>query len=185
MGRRRCSVKAQRKDELTEKDEKITVQIKYRELENTFSGTPEATWLLLNKFFGELLPTFKIANRLWLNIDFQQLAKDCEGLIAFSSEGPSILPPKNKLTDNETIALWLLASYVGHELGMMKHDALSKDDLQKKLGKSAKIASTRIGELAKNGLITKTNDERFKITTFGISQMQKETLPRIKSKANA
>ena len=170
---------------MKEKDERVMVKVKYGELENTFSGTPEATWLSLSNFFAEFLPAFKIANSLWLSINLQKLAKDCEGLITFSSEGPSILVPKNKLTDNEAISLWLLAVYVGHALEMLKDDSLSKDDLQKKLGKSAKIASTRIGELAKNSLITKTNDEKFKITTFGISQMQKETLPRIRAKANA
>jgi hypothetical protein len=63
---------------LIEKSEKATVHIKYKDLEKSFSATLEETWLLLNKFFSEFLPQFEIANKLRLNIDLQQLAKDCE-----------------------------------------------------------------------------------------------------------
>jgi hypothetical protein len=170
---------------LTEKSEKVTVHIKYKDVEKTFSAIPEETWLLLNKFFNEFLPSFEIANKLRLNVDLQQLAKDCEGLIAFSPEGPTLLVPKSKLTDNETLSLWLLASYLGHKLGMVESDTVSKEELQTKLGKSGKITSTRLGELVKSDFVTKTADDKFRITTFGVAQMQKDTLPKIKTKTNA
>jgi hypothetical protein len=170
---------------LTEKPAKVEVNIKYKDVEKTFSATPEETWLLLNKFFNEFLPSFEIANKLQLNVDLQQLAKDCEGLIAFSPEGSNMLVPKSKLTDNETLSLWLLTSYLGHKLGMTDNDALSKEELQAKLGKSGKITSTRLGELAKSDAVTKTADEKFRITTFGVVQMQKETIPKIKAKTSA
>jgi hypothetical protein len=170
---------------LTEKPEKVAVHIKYKDVEKTFSAVPEETWLLLSKFFNEFLPSFEIANKLWLSIDLQQLAKDCEGLIAFSPEGANLLVPKSKLTDNETLALWLLAAYVGHKLGMVESDAVSKEELQAKLGKSGKITSTRLGELVKSDVATKTTDEKFRVTTFGVAQMQKDILPKIKAKTSA
>jgi hypothetical protein len=170
---------------LTKEQDKVAVQIKYKQLEETFSATLEETWLLLNKFFNEFLPSFEIANKLWLSVDVQQLAKDCEGLIAFSKEGPNLLVSKSKMTDNETLLMWLLASYLGHRLGMLEVDALSKEELQAKLGKSGKITSTRLGELVKNDAVAKTDDDKFRITTFGIVQMMKEGLPRIKAKAVA
>ena len=170
---------------MTEKSEKVTVHIKYKDVEKTFSAIPEETWLLLNKFFNEFLPLFEIANKLRLNVDLQQLAKDCEGLIAFSPEGPTLLVPKSKLTDNETLSLWLLASYLGHKLGMVESDTVSKEELQTKLGKSGKITSTRLGELVKSDVVTKTADDKFRVTTFGVAQMQKDTLPKIKTKTNA
>ena len=170
---------------MTEKPEKVAVHIKYKDVEKTFSAIPEETWLLLNKFFNEFLPSFEIANKLQLNVDLQQLARDCEGLIAFSPEGPNLLVSKSKLTDNETLSLWLLASYLGHKLGMVESDTVSKEELQTKLGKSGKITSTRLGELVKSDVVTKTADDEFRITTFGVVQMQKDTLPKIKAKTNA
>ena len=169
---------------MTEKPAKVEVHIKYKDLEKTFSAPLEETWLLLNKFFSEFLPSFGIANKLQLNVDLQNLAKDCEALIAFSQEGANLLVSKSKLTDNETLSLWLLATYLGHKLGMINSDTVSKEELQAKLGKSGKITSTRLGELVKNDVVTKTADEKFRITTFGVVQMQKESLPKIKTKAS-
>jgi len=170
---------------LTEQPENVTVNIKYGNVEKTFSAPPEEAWLLLSKFFSEFLPSFEIASKLMLSVDLQQLAKDCEGLIAFSQEGANLLVSKSKLTDNETLLLWLVADYLGHRLGMIASDAVSKEELQAKLGKSGKITSTRLGELVKSDLVAKTADEKFRVTTFGVSQMQKDLIPKIKAKTNA
>jgi predicted transcriptional regulator len=67
---------------------------------------------------------------------------------------------------------------------MLDTDALSKEDIQVKLGKSGKITSTRLGELVKNNLVTKTVDDRFRISTFGVVQAQKEILPRVRAKVS-
>ena len=161
---------------------KVNVQINYKDLKQQFTAEPQEAWLLLNKFFKELIPSFEIAQKLLLNIDLQQLAKDMQDIIAYSSDGINLLVPKNKLTDNETLSIWLTAQYLGHKIGLVKNDSLSKDELQTKLAKSAKITSTRLGELIKNDIVTKTPDEKYRITTFGVVQNQKEVIPKIKSK---
>jgi hypothetical protein len=167
---------------LSEKTEQVQVRLKYKELEEQFAADPQEAWALINQFFKSFIPCFEIVQKIWLEIDLQQLARDMEGLAAFSSDGASLLIPKNKLTDNEALLLWLTAYYLGHGLGILNTDALSKDDLQMKLGKSGKITSTRLGELAKNELVQKTNDEKFRITIIGVFQTQKEIIPKIKSK---
>ncbi len=74
--------------------------------------------------------------------------------------------------------------YLGFSLCLLGRDSLSKDELQSKLGKSGKITSTRLGELVKNELLTKTVDDRFKITIYGVNLFQKGILPKVKAKAN-
>jgi hypothetical protein len=170
---------------LSAKPEKVHVQIKYGDVEQQFDAQPQEAWLLVNKFFGQLIPTFEVAKKLQLNIDLQQLATDLNGIVAFSGEGACLLVPKNKLTDNDAILVWLTAQFVGNKLGLTASDALSKDELQTKLAKSSKIVSTRLGELVKSEVIAKTADDKFKITAFGILQAQKEVLPKIKSKINS
>jgi hypothetical protein len=170
---------------LTSKSDKIDVHLKYKELEKDFSATLEETWLLLDQFFKEYIPSFEIAQKLWLKIDVQQLVKDLNGIIAFSPEGASLLVPKSKLTDNEALSIWLVAYYLGFKLGLVNDDSLSKDELQAKLGKNSKITSTRLGEIVKNEIATKTSDDKFKITTFGVVQTQKEIIPKIKAKISA
>ncbi|MGO8807100.1 MAG: hypothetical protein ACLQO7_10955 [Candidatus Bathyarchaeia archaeon] len=167
---------------MSEKPEKIQIQIKYRDISQGFSAEPQEAWLLLNQFFKEFIPSFDIARKLWLNVDLKQLARDLDGLVAFSGDGTSLMAPKNKLTDNEALSIWLTAQYLGHELGMLGSDAVSKEELQTKLGKSAKIVSTRLGELVKNGVLAKTPEEKFRITAYGIAQAQKEIVPRVRAK---
>ena len=167
---------------MTEKAGKVEVHVKYKGVEKTFIGTPEATWLSLNNFFNAFLPSFEIANKLLLSVDLLKLAEETKGLIAFSEEGANLMVPKSKLTDNETLMLWLLASYLGCKLSKMESDALSKEELQARLGKSGKITSTRLGELLKNGVVAKTVDEKFRVTTFGVAQLQNDVLPKIKAK---
>ncbi len=164
------------------KTEKIQVHLKYKDLEQQFYAEPQEAWLLIQHFFKDFIPSFEITQKLWLSIDTQQLAKGLEGIAVFSSDGTNLLVPKIKLTDNEALLLWLTTYFLGHTLGIMASGALSKDDLQLKLGKNGKITSTRLGELIKNGLVQKTSDENFLITTMGVAQTEKEIIPKIKSK---
>ena len=158
------------------------MNVKYGDVEKTFSGSLEDVWLSLGRFFGEFVPSFGVARRLVLSADLQMLVKECEGLIAFSKEGANLLVSKDKLTDNETLLLWLLAGYVGFQLGLVGGNSVSKEELQVRLGKSGKIVSTRLGELVKSDMIVKTDDDKYRITTFGVVQMQKDFLPKIKAK---
>lgn len=182
MGRGRRLDQAQRQDDLTGAEEHVTAQIKYKDTEETFSGRPEQVWLLINRFFTQCIPTFEIAQKLILKADMQELARNYEGIIAFSKEGSNILIPRDRLTDNETLLLWLLAGHIGSHLGINATDTVSKEELQAKLGKNPKIASTRLGELVKNSMASKTTDEKYRITTFGIVQAQKEMLPKIRAR---
>lgn len=160
----------------------ITIQIKYKDVEKTFSGSLEEVWVSVNRFFSEFVPSFEVARKLVLSVDLQRLVEECEGLIAFSPEGVNLLISRDRLTDNETLALQLLACYIGYKLGIVEGDAVSREELQAKLGKSSKIVSTRLGELVKREIAAKTNDGNYKISTFGVVQMQKDFLPRIKAK---
>lgn len=163
-------------------EEKITVRIKYKGVEEVFSGDISEVWVGVNRFFSEFVPTFKVVKRLVLNVDLQELLGDCEGVIAFTEDGGHLLVSRDRLTDNETLVLHLLAAYVGYRLGFVESDAVSKEALQRKLGKSGKITSTRLGELVKSDIVAKTADGRYRLTTFGVAQVQREFLPRIKAK---
>jgi hypothetical protein len=163
-------------------EKRVMVHVRLGDVEQTFSGSVEDVWLSLNRFFGEFIPSFTIARRLVLSVDLEGLVRDCEDLIAFSKEGANLLVGKDRLTDNECLLLWLLAGYVGYGLGLVGSDCVSKEELQARLGKSGKIVSTRLGELVKSEMVAKVADDKYRITTFGIVQMQKDTIPKIKAK---
>ena len=170
---------------MTSEEDEITVQIRYKDVEENFSGRVDYVWISINRFFSEFIPAFEISRKLVLTVNLQELIRDCENIIAFTQKGPHLLVSRDKLTDNETLALQLLAGHVGHKLGILDSDAISKEELQAKLGKTAKITSTRLGELVKSEMVTKTPDGKYRITTFGVVQMQKDLLPRIKAKIDS
>lgn len=161
-------------------NEEIKVYIKYKDTEQTFTGDTNQVWICINRFFTEMIPAIQTIKNALLTIDLETLIEDCKNVIAFAQEGPVILVSKQRLTDTETIMLYLLASYIANKLGQSK-DYVSKEELQSVLGKSAKITSTRLGELIREGQASKTKEGNYKITTLGIKRFQ-EVLPEIKEK---
>ena len=161
--------------------ETVTVHIKYQETEQTFTGDANQVWISINRFFTEMIPALQTVKKALLTVDLESLIEDCKNIIAVAPEGPVTLVSKQKLTNSETLTLHLLAAYIGNKLGQSK-DVLSKEELQAGLGKSAKITSTRVGELIREGLATKTEEGNYKITTLGIKRFQEEALPEIREK---
>jgi hypothetical protein len=158
--------------------EQVTATIKYQDTEQTFTGDANQVWTSINKFFSEMIPALDTVKKAILTVDIETLIEDCKNIIAIAPEGPVILVSKQKLTDNETITLHLIAAYITNKLGQPK-DYLTKEELQSGLGKSSKITSTRLGELIRDGNATKTEEGNYKITTIGIKRFQEEALPEI------
>jgi hypothetical protein len=177
MDRRRGSDETSGRSRLNE-EETVTVHIKYRDTEQTFKGNADSVWKSMNRFFGEMLPALQVIKKAFLTIDLEKLIEDCEKIIAVTPEGPVLLVSKQKLTDSETILLHLLATYISNKL-MVSEDYLTKEELQARIAKTAKITSTRLGELCREGYTIKTEEGNYKITTLGIKHSQEETLPQI------
>jgi len=169
---------------LSESKEKdmVAVHVKYKGIEETFTGNANDVWVNVNRFFSEMIPAFDLARKITLTVDLQKLVEDSEDVIAIAPEGPQLLVPRQKLTGSETLLLNLLAAYIGHKIGKLDRDWLTREELQAKLGKSMKITSTRLGELAREGLALKTEEGNYKITTKGTRQLQQEMLPKIRAK---
>jgi hypothetical protein len=163
-------------------EEKITVHIKYKDVEQTFVGNVNDVWIVVNKFFSQMIPSFDVAQKVLLIPDLPKLIEDFKNVIALANEGPELLISKRRLTDSEIIQLYLLAAYMGHKLGRLSRDAMSKKELQTRLGKTSKITSTRLGELCREGVAIKTEEDNYKITTIGIKRLQDELLPKIREK---
>jgi len=161
--------------------ETVTVHIKYLETEQTFTGDVNHVWVSVNRFFSEMIPALQIVRKALLTVDLKSLIEDCKNIIAVAPEGPVLLVSRQKLTDSETLTLHLLATYIGNKLGQSK-EFLTKEELQAALGKNAKITSTRLGELIREGYATKTEEGNYRITTLGIKRFQEEALPEIREK---
>lgn len=160
----------------------IIVHIKYAEVEQTIAGNLEDVWKSVNKFFSEIVPAFDLTSKIILTIDLAKLIEDIKDMIAIAPEGPELLVPKTRLTDSETLQLHLLAAFVSAKLGKLARETLTKEELSARLGKNIKIVATRLGELAKDGIVSKTEDGSYRIMTIGVKRLQDEVLPRIRTR---
>jgi len=168
---------------LSEDERVITVHVKYSGIEQTFTGGVNDVWVSVNRFFGELVPAFDVARKVTLTVDLAKLIEDFKDVVAIAAEGPEVLMPKERLTDSETLKLTLLAAYMGYRLGKLTRETMTKEELAAKLGKNMKITTTRLGELAKQGMVTKTEEGNYKITTIAVTQLQREIQSKVLSKA--
>ena len=166
------------------KPEKVSVHVKFGDMEHTFVGNVNDVWFSVNKFFSENIPSFEILSKVMLTVDLQQLLEDCKDVVAITPEGIAVLVSKERLTDNEALMLHLLAGYVGQKLGVLETASLTKEALQNSLGKSPKIISTRLGELCRKGHVVKMNGD-YKISTIGIKTLQNELLQKLKTRTEA
>ncbi|UCE95630.1 MAG: hypothetical protein JSV51_07915 [Candidatus Bathyarchaeota archaeon] len=160
----------------------LTVRVKYMGMEKTFVGDVDSVWVNVNRFFSQMVPLIAIARRAVLTVNLEEAIRAGEGLVAVAEEGPMVLVSKQRLTDNESLLLKLLAAYIGGRLGVLDRIWLSREELKGWLGKSGKITGTRLGELCHEGLVAKTEEGRYRLSTFGIKQLIEEILPRIKRK---
>ena len=136
----------------------------------------------VNKFFSQNIPSFDVARKILLTADLPKLIEDFKDVVSLAPEGPELLVSKRRLTDSEAIQLYLLAAYMGYKLGHQNSDAMSKKELQIRLGKSSKITSTRLGELCREGMTITTEEGNYKIATIGIKRLQEDTLPKIRER---
>jgi len=160
----------------------ITVHIKYKDIEETFTGDVDNVWTSINRFFSQTIPLFNAAHSAVLTVDLKQVIVASKGLVAVAEEGPVVLVSKQKLTDNESLLLKLLAAYIGGRLGVLNKMWLSRNELQGGLGKSRKITGTRLGELCREGLATKTEEGGYQLSTLGVNRLVDEILAQIRSK---
>ena len=163
----------------------VTVHVKYKDVEETFSGDVNSVWVSVNRFFGRLVPFLDVVRGVVLTVDLGEVVEACKGLVAVGEEGPVVLVGKEKLTDSEGLLLMLLAAWVGGRLGKLDRLWLGRDELREWLGKSGKIVGTRLGELCREGLVVRTEDDGgHRLSTFGVKRLVEELLPQIRGKAS-
>jgi len=164
--------------------EGITVLVKYGELEVKFEGPVEEVWRSVNKFFGELIPVFDLARRATITLDLPELVEETKDLVGISPSGEVILlADRRRLPDRDVIMLGLLGAYIGYKLGKREKDTLTSAQIRKMLEKNAKITSTRLSELKRQGWIEKTERGEYRITHLGILRFRKQRLPKITARA--
>ncbi|UCB59663.1 MAG: hypothetical protein JSW72_05890 [Candidatus Bathyarchaeota archaeon] len=161
----------------------VAVQVRYKNVEETFKGDVNSVWVSVNRFFGEMIPLLDVVQGVVLTVDLGEVVEAGKGLVAVGEEGPVVLVGKERLTDSECLLLMLLAAWIGGRLGVLSRTWLSRDELRGWLGKSGKIVGTRLGELCREALVKRTEDGGgYRLSAFGIRRLVDFFLPQIRDK---
>ena len=163
-------------------EDHIIVHVRYRDVEQRFEGPIEEVWRAVNKFFGELIPIFRLVGKVVMTVDLADLIDELKDLVSLSDGRIIILADKKGLSDKDVLMLGLLGAYVGYRIGALPKETLSSTELREILEKTAKITSTRLGELKKSGWVEKTDRGEYRITPLGIFKFREKRLPRILAK---
>ena len=156
--------------------------MKYRDVEQRFEGPIEEVWRAVNKFFSELIPIFRLVGKAVITVDLAELVEELKDLVALSDGRIIVLADKERLSDKDVLMLGLLGAYVGYMIGGLPKDTLSSSELREILEKTAKITSTRLGELRKSGWVEKTDRGEYRVTPLGILKFREKRLPKILAK---
>ena len=65
---------------------KVTVHIKYKDIEQTFIGSADDVWVNVNRFFSELVLAFDVARKVVLTVNLEKLVEDCKGIIGVACD---------------------------------------------------------------------------------------------------
>lgn len=162
-------------------EEKLELSVKYKDIEAKFTGNPEEVIRALFGFLGRILPPFEFISHLTLTVDLERLLRSIHGIIAFTTEGPVITLPKERVGgDRNFILLNLTKSYVGYQIHRLEKDSLTLSDILAITGSKPGTVAARLTELTNMGWIARIGRGEYRVTTLGVKSFMEEVLPKIK-----
>lgn len=164
--------------------EKVRVTVEFNGNRLEFEGPPEEVVKSLIGFLREAYPAYDMARRLTLTVDLEELLKSLEGILAFTPEGPVILPGKDRLerelSVRELILLHLVKAHVGSKLGKLAKDSLSVDELLKATGGKVGAVAGRLSEMVSENYVERMGRAEYRATTYGIKHFLEVVAPKIR-----
>ena len=150
---------------------KLRVNIEFGNAKADFEGDVNQVFEAIIHFITQIYPNLEIVQNIIYIPNLVQLAEKLVGLVEITSEGPILISGFDQPAKN-MILLTLLGSYVGSKLGKIPKDTLSSIDLAKVTGKARKTVSNEIPRLISEGLVERTLEGEYRLTTLGIRKTE-------------
>lgn len=168
---------------MSTEEKNLEVAVKLGELEAKFSGSVNEVISAFLKFLTQIYPNYKLISRLTLTVDFEDLLKALEKVLAITPEGLVITVPKEQIGERESILLHLLKANVGFRLGRLARDSLSIAEILTLTGGKPGSVAARLSEMVDSGWVDRIGRGEYRITTYGIENFREKDLPRIRALA--
>jgi len=150
---------------------KLKVHIELGDAKADFEGDLNEVFDLTVKFLTQICPSLEILQKIIYTPDIVKLAEKIEGLIEIISEG-LILRSDLDAPAREAVCLVLLGAYLGKALGRMSKDSLSTRDLARIVRKARKTIANEMPRLVSEGLVERTPEGEYRLTTLGIRKTE-------------
>jgi len=154
----------------------MKVHIKVDNFETDLEGDAEQVALEVNRIASQLVPTFNLARKVYLNYSLNDLINKFSDFIRITPEGPRVLAAK-RLSDKTIIALQLVAAKVAAESGRQQSSRLTLQELERTTGLNPKSISSRLSELVKAGHVERVvvdDGTYYFINTMGIEWLSRQ-----------
>jgi hypothetical protein len=161
----------------------LEVTIKYGVLEKKIIGQPDQVAREVLAFLTKEIPELELASHLSLSVDLNDLAKDCEGILAVTPEGVVVTVPVDKLADRELILLHLAKASIAQMLGKSDKDFVQSAELIAATKRTAGTVAGRLSELCGESLAERKGKGEYRATTLGLHVFREQILSKLKSKS--
>ncbi|MEM2111006.1 MAG: hypothetical protein QXX08_03905 [Candidatus Bathyarchaeia archaeon] len=159
---------------------KFKVHLEFGEAKADFEGDADQVFKLITRFLTQIYPNLEVLQRILFTPDLARLAEKLSNIVEIIPEGP-ITAPGLDLSARNAICFVLLGAYVGNKFGKLSKDALSSNELSRFTGKARKTISNELPKLVAEGLVERTTEGEYRITTLGIRKTE-ETIEIYKLK---
>lgn len=158
----------------------LKVTIKYGSIESTCEGSADEVLKFVFRFIRDVYPNYAIVSGLTLTVDLENLLKRLSDVITFLPKGQSIiLKPTKDLTDSDLILTYLVAAYVGNQIGLREKDYLSMAGLLDRTGKPAGTVAGRLSELVDRLCVERVGRGEYRVTAYGVKEFNDAILSKL------
>lgn len=158
----------------------LEVTIRYGNLEKKIVGPPDGVARDVLSFLNSMIPQLDLASKLALSVDFNELAKSCEGVIAVTPEGLVVTVPVDLLADRELILLNLAKASLSLMAGKSKTDLVQTSELVSATRRTSGTVAGRLSELCAENLAERKGKGEYRATTLGLKVIQQTVIPKLK-----
>ena len=142
------------------KDERLEITIKYNNLKQTISGSPENVTREYFNVLSRVIPAFDYISGLTAGPNLTDMAAKLRGSVHLYRDRVFVLKKNPKLED--AILLALVAKYIGFGLKVTSNDSMSLQEILDSTGKTKKSIATILDRLKSTNAVEQLED-RYRI----------------------
>jgi hypothetical protein len=161
------------------KNEKLEVTIKYNEIKQTISGSPDIVTREYFNFLSKVIPAFDVALDLVARPSISEMAARLKGSVHLYGQRVIIL--KKVLNTEDAVLLALVSKYVGFGLKATLGDSMSLEEIIEATEKPKKSVTIVLDKLGSTGAIEQIDQDKFRISDWKAYEYILKRLPDTKT----